>query len=1031
MWENIMNFDSLSLLKKLGLKSVRHKLVAGVLVLTGLSILLACTIAYWSFLNVIESSDSLNKTSQNIAETVDMLVLENVQSVRAIANDPFIRDKVEQSAITAEKLGLGAIPTAAQIPDLESRFQQTHTLDDKAWETSEFLAGKKRLKNVFERIFFTDRYGLTVGMNSMTEDFVQSDEQWWQQAFNKGFFMSDVVFDKPTGLWTIEICVAIPHPKTGQANGVLKVTYNLQDAQDYIARLKEHDTGYAYAINKAGTVVLHPDITKRNGQIDENLKQAGILDKGSSRGTGVIYYEGFGQGKKNSEARIAAYQRSNGASGNGFNYPGFGWIYILDNSKSEIYAPANSMLKNILLWGILLFLVFGGLAFVFASSFGSAIQKLQDTTDEVCAGNLSARVDINTGDEFEKVGNGFNLMMTRLEEMVNTELEQKMSLLSISKAIESCGDAISVSDLTRNSYYCNKRFMELFGFSSQEMQENGGLGFICKDAQMADHIYVALDKGNSWNGEVEMITRDQQTVLVYVRADAVKDEEGNLVGRIGVYTDITEQKRAEKELRASEERFFKTFNLSPQIIALHDMHDGRYMDVNETFLRTLGYNREEIINDTAINKGLWVAEDRDRVSSLLKTAGTFRNLEINLYTKSGEKRVVLLSAEMIELGDEKCVLCVGSDVTERKQLEDAMEQNLNDFLSLAAAVSDGDLTRRGTESEDAVGRVVELVNKMLEHFSQMVTQVKHIGLSVSSSATEILAAAEQMAVGAQRQADEITNTSSAVEEMAASMTQVSRNAEASADSSKRTFYLAERGGESVRFTVEAMGRINTAVIETSEKMRLLGIRSSEISEIIDLIEDIAVQTNLLSLNAAIEAAHAGQAGVGFSVVADEIRKLAERSGRATKDVANLIKGVQKETTEALAAMEIGMKEVTQGKEVAEQASAALKDISAAVNKSSDLIEEISTAADEQARVTMNLAAAMQTISSITIETSAGAHETAQTIRGMVYLSEQLNDAISKFKVGGDAARQFSFSPPMAAPTNGRGQMGTTTYTQGD
>jgi methyl-accepting chemotaxis protein len=214
-------------------------------------------------------------------------------------------------------------------------------------------------------------------------------------------------------------------------------------------------------------------------------------------------------------------------------------------------------------------------------------------------------------------------------------------------------------------------------------------------------------------------------------------------------------------------------------------------------------------------------------------------------------------------------------------------------------------------------------------------------------------------------------------------------------------------------------------------MRLLGMRSSEISEIIDLIEDIAVQTNLLSLNAAIEAAHAGQAGVGFSVVADEIRKLAERSGRATKDVASLIKGVQKETTEALSAMEVGMKEVTQGKEVAEQASAALKDISSAVNKSSDLIEEISTAADEQARVTMNLAAAMQTISSITIETSAGAHETAQTIRGMVYLSEQLNDAISKFKVNGDAGRQFSFNPPMAPPANGRGQMNSTTYTQGD
>jgi PAS domain S-box-containing protein len=1026
-----MNFDALSLLNKIGLKSVRQKLVAGALVLTGLSILLVCFIAYLSFLKILDSNDTLRKTSQNIAETVDLLILENIQHARAIASDPFIKEKAEQAALTAEKLGIAAQPDAAAIPVLEEQFKQTHTLDDKAWETTEFLDAKRHLKGTFGRIFFTDRYGLTAGMTTMTEDFVQCDEAWWQKAFKSGVFVNDVEFDKQTNAWTMEICVAIPSPKTGQPNGVIKITYNLQDAQDYIARFKQYDSGFAYAVKKDGTVVLHPDVSRRNEQADDSLKKSGILESVGKFDTGTLEYDSQQKNRKGGESRVLCYQRSLGATANGFNYPGFGWMFVLDNSKSELYAPANSMLRSIILWGLVLFLVFGAIAYMFANNFSDTLQKLQDTADQVCEGNLSARVDINTGDEFEKVGNGFNAMMNRLEEMMNVEREQKLSLLSISKAIESCGDAISITDLERNSYFINKRFADLFGYDAEEMQQTGGMTMLCKDPQKAEEVYNVIDAGHSWSGELEMQTKARETVLVEVRADGIRDDEGALIGRIGVYTDVTEKKRAEKELRASEERFYKTFNLSPQIIALHDLVSGRYLEVNETFLRTFGYKREDLIDSTAKDLNLWTESDRDQVDMLLKSAGAFRNLEINLHSKSGEKRVVLLSAEVIELAEASCVLCVGTDVTERKRMEETVEQNLNEFLRLASTVSEGDLTKRGVEGEDAVGRVVSLVNKMLEHFSSMVTQVKQIGLSVSSSATEILAAAEQMAVGSQRQADEITNTSSAVEEMAASMTQVSRNAEASADSSKRTLFLAERGDENVRFTVEAMTRIHSAVQQTSEKMRLLGMRSSEISEIIDLIEDIAVQTNLLSLNAAIEAAHAGQAGVGFSVVADEIRKLAERSGRATKDVASLIKGVQQETIEALDAMENGMREVTYGKDVAEQARDSLKDISSAISKSSELIEEISTAADEQARVTMNLASAMQTISSITIETSAGAHETAQTIRGMVMLSEQLNDAISKFKVTNDFSRPLSYATSMAPPTNGRITMDSANYSQGD
>jgi PAS domain S-box-containing protein len=493
------------------------------------------------------------------------------------------------------------------------------------------------------------------------------------------------------------------------------------------------------------------------------------------------------------------------------------------------------------------------------------------------------------------------------------------------------------------------------------------------------------------------------------------------------------RKRAEEALRLSEEKY-RTI--------LESIEDGYYeVDLagnftffNEPVCKTLGYPGEELMgmNNRQFMDPGGAQQVYEEFKKVARTGEASRDFAYQVTAKDGTKRLVESSVSLRKDASGRPIGFRGvvRDVTPRKLAEENLQHNLQEFLTMVSSVSEGDLTKRGSEAEDTVGRVIVSVNKMLDHFSTMLTEVKQIGLSVSSSATEILAAAEQIAVGSQRQADEITNTSSAVEEMAASMNQVSRNAEASADAARRALDMAGHGDKSVRDTSEAMSRIDSAVQQTAEKMRLLGMRSSEISEIMDLIDEIAAQTNLLALNAAIEAAHAGEAGLGFSVVADEIRKLAERSARATKDVGHLIKSIQSETSEALTAMEIGMKEVRGGSQLAGQASRALQDISEAVRQSSELIEEISAASEEQARVTSNVAEAMQTISSITLETSAGAHETAQTIEGMVGLADRLNKAISQFKVKDDYIHPFSYDVPVSSGAHRNGST-VTRYTQGD
>jgi twitching motility protein PilJ len=335
-----------------------------------------------------------------------------------------------------------------------------------------------------------------------------------------------------------------------------------------------------------------------------------------------------------------------------------------------------------------------------------------------------------------------------------------------------------------------------------------------------------------------------------------------------------------------------------------------------------------------------------------------------------------------------------------------LQRSVTEFLTIVSQIARGDLTLRGNVTTDALGNVVDSVNYMLDNFTQVLRRVRDAANDVSTSANQILNASETMATGATQQDHEITNTSSAVEELTVSMKQVSNNAEASAEAARRALDAAEQGNRSVRDTLEGMQRIRSSVQATAKKIKSLGDRSLEISEIINVINDITEQTNLLALNAAIEAARAGEAGRGFAVVADEVRKLAEHSRTATKDIAALIKAIQAETNEAVVVMEEGTREVEVGAKLADQAGKALEAISAVVRQSAELVQEISLASKQQVRGTEGVANAMQIISNITRQTSQGARQTARSMEQMVKMSEQLNEALSQFRVQVAAAQQL-------------------------
>ncbi len=351
-----------------------------------------------------------------------------------------------------------------------------------------------------------------------------------------------------------------------------------------------------------------------------------------------------------------------------------------------------------------------------------------------------------------------------------------------------------------------------------------------------------------------------------------------------------------------------------------------------------------------------------------------------------------------------------------------MQGQIMNMLSTVSAAADGNLTVEAEVTADALGSLADAFNMMVASLASLVQQVRNSASDMSLATNDIIGSSEQMIRGAEEQQNHINNITSAVDEIAISMQQVANNAESAARASQKATEAAQQGEKSVEETIRGMHRIRNTVQVTSKKIKSLGDRSIEINEIITTIDDIARQTTILALNAAIEAARAGEHGRGFGVVAEEVRKLAERSSKATKDIADLIKGIQAETNEAVRTMEEGTREVEEGTRLADIAGSSLKEIDKSVDQVANLIQEISLAAKQQARGTDGVVRSMETISDITLSHGEGVRKTTTTIQQLAMLSARLVAAIGNFKIAETGGRTETAKPkPIASASQPKPQ----------
>jgi methyl-accepting chemotaxis protein len=371
---------------------------------------------------------------------------------------------------------------------------------------------------------------------------------------------------------------------------------------------------------------------------------------------------------------------------------------------------------------------------------------------------------------------------------------------------------------------------------------------------------------------------------------------------------------------------------------------------------------------------------------------------------------------------------------------DLLQQSVQRLTEEVSRIAAGDLTVEIAVADDSTRSIAESMNHMLSRIRQIVSHVKSATLQVSLSADEIQSSTKNLSQDNEAQVAQVLATSAAIEDMAASIQKVAENTQQSAEVAGKARQLASQGSQAVQNTIQGMERIRDQVQDTAKGIKRLGESSQQVGEIVQLISDISDRTSILALNASIQAAMAGEAGQGFAIVAEEVERLAERSNNATKQIATLIKAIQRDTSAAIAAMEENTREVVAGSSLAIQAGDSLAEIDSVANLLDELITNISQSTEQQARGADDLSRSMSAICDVTQQTAGGTRDAAMSVSNLSMLADRLRASVCTFTLPGDnrgrrgahelgnpmpaEARSAAKTPPTYTPASAARHAGT-------